>query len=82
VVDKEVVVKEEDVVAASVSSRVPPVEAVYQRNVPELEEEAPRVTVPASHCAPFVTVGIGGVPKIVAVTAVRVLKQEPLSNST
>jgi hypothetical protein len=75
-------VKEDTVVAASVSNNVPPVDAVYQRKVPELAEEALKLTTPGSQREPGVTVGILGVLKIVAVTALRALTHVPLSNST
>lgn len=78
----EPVVKEEVVVAASVSTNVPPVEAVYHLKVPDDADVAPRLTVPVPHLDALVIVGTAGGVRILATTVVRVLTQVPLSNST
>jgi hypothetical protein len=75
-------VNEEVVVAASVSSRVPPVAAEYHLKDPEVEELAPRLMVPGPQTEPGVTEGVAGCDSTLATTVVLVLTHSPLSNST
>jgi hypothetical protein len=73
VAESDGVVKLSVVAAALVRSNVPPVNALYQRNIPEVVLVAVRETVPVPHLDRLVTVGTtAAVPVLtVAVTAVR-----------
>lgn len=64
-----------------VPTKVPPVGALYQFNVPAFAA-AKRVTLPASHLFPGVVEVILGVTFTVAVTAVRAELQVPEVVST
>jgi len=71
------------VLPAVVCNNDPPVDAEYQRKVPEVDEVAVRDTVPLPHRETLAAVGCPGTLLIVAVTPARaLLTQVPLSNST
>jgi hypothetical protein len=74
VAESDGVVKLSVVAAALVRSGVPPVKALYHRNVPEVVLVAVRETVPLPHLDRLVTVGAtAGEPvEIVATAGVRV----------
>jgi len=76
------VVYDELVVAASVSSNVPPEAAEYHLNVPADDDVALRLTLPDAHTEPLVIDGAAGGVLMVATAIARVLRQVPLSNST
>ena len=82
--NKEGVLNVDEVAPVVVCSKVPPVSAVYHRNVPEEALLAPKATEPGPQREAAVTVGAAGaVPVLtVAVTCVLLLVHPPLSNST
>jgi hypothetical protein len=62
---------------------VPPVNAAYQRNVPDVALVADRVTVPAPQRVPPVGVGATAIGLMVAITGLLgVLSQVPLLKVT
>ena len=64
-------------------NNVPPAEASYHLNVPDVEAVAVNETVPLPHRLTALAAGAAGTELIVAVTALLpLLKQVPSSNST